>query len=116
MAPWMRGAAGRWPTAYAMEAFASTHEVCPAAVVAVREEAAPAGPTCDEFEHGDLEAHEMDANTADYSIHMFIEPDEARDPMSSDDIDQDAAHNAMRSRILSAESCASEDTTSPENL
>lgn len=26
----------------------------------------------DEFEHGDLEAHALDANTADNSIHQFI--------------------------------------------
>merc|ERR550537_1369808 len=71
----------------------------------------------DEFEHGDLEAHAMDANTADYSIHQFIAPDEARDPMGSDDSEQDAAHNdAMRSKILSAETFDSEDTPSPDNF
>merc|ERR1719146_434209 len=71
----------------------------------------------DEFEHGDLEAHAMDANTADYSIHQFIAPDEARDPMGSDDSEQDAAHNdAARSKILSAEVFDSEDVPSPDNF
>jgi len=71
----------------------------------------------DEFEHGDLEAHAMDANTADYSIHQFIAPDEARDPMGSDDSEQDAAHNdAARSKLLSAETFDSEDTPSPDNF
>merc|ERR1719321_2246905 len=71
----------------------------------------------DEFEHGDLEAHAIDANTADYSIHQFIAPDEACDPMGSDDSEQDAAHNdALRSKILSHETFDSEDTPSPDNF
>merc|ERR1719460_2666521 len=70
-----------------------------------------------EYEYGDLEAHAMDANTADYSIHQFIAPDEARDPMGSDDTEADAAHNdAARSKILSHETFDSEDTPSPDNF
>ena len=52
---------------------------------------------CDEFEHGDLEAHALDANIADHPIHNLIAPDEARNPMYSDDSEQDAARsNIMR--------------------
>ena len=70
-----------------------------------------------EYEYGDLEAHAMDANTADYSIHQFIAPDEARDPMGSDDTEEDAAHNdAARSKILSRETFDSEDVPSPDNF
>ena len=59
-------------------------------------------------------AFRLDAKTADYSIHQFIAPDEARDPMGSDDSEQDAAHNgAMRSKVLFAETC---DTPSPDNF
>ena len=59
----------------------------------------------------------LDANTAEYPIHQFIAPDEARDPGRSDDFEQDAAHNdAMQSKILSAESVDSEDTPSPDNF
>ena len=71
----------------------------------------------DEFAHGDLEAHAMGANIADYSIHQFIAPDQARDPMRSDDSEQDAAHNdAMRSKISSAETVGSEDTPPPDKF
>merc|ERR1740138_1753573 len=63
-----------------------------------------------DYEYGDLEAHAIDANTADFSPHQFIAPDEARDPMGSDDSEQDAASNdAARSKILSAEVFDSED-------
>ena len=39
----------------------------------------------DECEHGGTEAHAMDANTAEYSIHLLIVPDGARVPRSSGD-------------------------------
>jgi hypothetical protein len=56
----------------------------------------------------------MDANTADYSIHQFIAPDKAGDLMGGDDSEQDAVqNNAMRSKILSAETFNSKDIPSP---
>ena len=71
----------------------------------------------DELEHGDLDAHAIEANTADYSIHQFIAPDEASDPMGSDDSGQDAAHNdAMRPKIISAETRDREDTPTLDNF
>jgi len=69
------------------------------------------------MEYGDLEAASEDADTSDYSVHQFIAKDEARDPMGSDDSEQDAAHNdAARSKILSAEVFDSEDVPSPDNF
>lgn len=50
----------------------------------------------------------MDANTADYSIMHFIPSDEVRARMISDDTVQDADNDAMKSKILSAETFDSE--------
>merc|ERR1712048_929633 len=71
----------------------------------------------EEYEYGDVTSHAIDANTADFSPHQFIAPDEARDPMGSDDTEQDAAHNdAERSKILSHEVFDSEDVPSHDNF
>lgn len=60
----------------------------------------------EQYEYGDVETRAIDADTSDFSPHQFIAPDEARDPMGSDDNEQDAASNdAARSKILSAEVC-----------
>ena len=70
----------------------------------------------DELEHADLEAHAPDANIAELSIHQLIARDEACDSMDNDDSGQDGAHNdAMRSMILSGESCHSENTPYPDH-
>merc|ERR1719276_118142 len=71
----------------------------------------------EQYEYGDVETHAIDADTSDFSPHQFIAPDEARDPMGSDDNEQDAASNdAARSKILSAEVFDSEDVPSPDNF
>merc|ERR1719473_340894 len=71
----------------------------------------------EQYEYGDVETHAIDADTSDFSPHQFIAPDEARDPMGSDDNEQDAANNdAARSKILSAEVFDSEDVPSPDNF
>merc|ERR1719160_678370 len=71
----------------------------------------------EQYEYGDTETHALDADTSDFSPHQFIAPDEARDPMGSDDNEQDAASNdAARSKILSAEVFDSEDVPSPDNF
>merc|ERR1719503_473958 len=71
----------------------------------------------EEYEYGDVETHAIDADTSDFSPHQFIVPDEARDPMGSDDSEQDAASNdAARSKILSSEVFDSEDVPSPDNF
>merc|ERR1712048_799966 len=71
----------------------------------------------EEYEYGDVTSHAIDADTADFSPHQFIAPDEARDPMGSDDTEQDAAHNdAERSKILSREVFDSEDVPSQDNF
>jgi len=70
----------------------------------------------EQHEYGDVETHATDADTSDFSPHQSIAPDEARDPMGSDDSEQDAASNdAARSKILSAEVFDSEDVPSPDN-
>ena len=57
-----------------------------------------------QFQYGAVEAHSIDAGTSDFPPHQFIAPDEARDPMGSDDNEQDAASNdAARAKALSVE-------------
>ena len=70
-----------------------------------------------EYENGDVETHAFVADTSDFSLHQFFAPDEARDPMVSDNIEQDAANNdTARSKMLSAEVFDSEDVPSPDNF
>merc|ERR1740117_864859 len=77
----------------------------------------PAQDDGEQYEYGDVETHAIDADTSDFSPHQFIAADEARDPMGSDDNEQDAANNdAARSKILSAEVFDSEDVPSPDNF
>ena len=68
----------------------------------------------EQYEYGDVETYALDADTSDFSPHRFIAPDEARDPMGSEDNEHDAAsHDAAWSKILSAEVFDSEDVSSP---
>ena len=71
----------------------------------------------EQYEYGDVETHAIVADTSDFSPHQFIALDEARDPMGSDNNEQDAANNdTARSKILSAEVFDSEDVPSPDNF
>lgn len=70
-----------------------------------------------QYEVGDVESASGSADTSDYSVHQFIAKDEARDPMGSDDREDDAAKNeADRSKILSEDTFDSEDEPSPDNF
>merc|ERR1740115_513048 len=60
-----------------------------------------------ELEHGDLEAHAMDANSADPFISQFSAPDEARDPMGSNDSELDCSHpQTLRRHVMFFASCS----------
>jgi len=71
----------------------------------------------DGYEYGDMESSAGETDDTDYSVHQFLAKDEARDPMGSDDVEEDAAQNdADRSRILSKETFDSEDTPADDSF
>jgi len=73
-------------------------------------------PAQDDMEYGDEEAAAGQTDGTDYSVHQFLAKDEARDPMGSDDSEEDAAQNdADRSKILSKETFDSEDEPADDN-
>ena len=71
----------------------------------------------EQYEHDDVGTHAMDEDTSHFSPHQSIAPDDARDPMGSDDSEQDVASNdAVRSKMLAADVFDSGDVPSPDNF
>lgn len=74
-------------------------------------------PLQDDMEYGDQEAAAGEVDNTDYSVHQFLAKDEARDPMGSDDSEEDAAQNDVdRSKILSSETFDPEDEPADDNF